>query len=133
FSDDEKLAFEKEFLGFYLTSHPQIHNLLDIKNLITHELDHLEEEKEGTKIKIGGIIESIKRIFTKKNNSEMAFINISNEIGKTVECIVFPKIFDQYKYLLVKDTVIIIDGKIDSKNDKPIIIVEKISKNHFSA
>jgi len=133
FSEDEKLAFEKEFLGFYLTSHPQMNNLLDIKSVITHELDHLEEEKEGEKIRIGGIIETIKKIFTKKNNSEMAFISISNEKGITVECIVFPKIFDQYRYLLVKDTVIMIDGKVDTKNDKPVIIVEKISKNHFSS
>ena len=133
FSEDEKLAFEKEFLGFYLTSHPQMNNLLDIKGLITHELDHLEEEKEGEKIRIGGIIETIKRIFTKKNNSEMAFINISNEKGITVECIVFPRIFEQYRFLIVKDTVIVIDGKIDTKNDKPVIIVEKIAKNHFSS
>jgi len=133
FSDEEKLSFEKEFLGFYLTSHPQMNNLISIKNEITHELEQLEEEKEGAKVIIGGIVETIKRIFTKKSNSEMAFITISNERGISVECIVFPKIFGQYKYLLSKDSVILINGKIDTKNDKPVIIVEKITKNHFSS
>jgi DNA polymerase-3 subunit alpha len=133
FSEEEKLSFEKEFLGFYLTSHPQMNNLIDIKKEISHELELLEEEKEGSKIVIGGIVETIKRIFTKKSNSEMAFISISNERGVSIECIVFPKIFEQYKFLLTKDSVIIINGKIDTKNDKPIVIVEKITKNHFSS
>jgi len=86
------------------------------------------EEKEGTKVKIGGIIESVRRIFTKKNNHEMAFLIISNEKGQSVECVVFPKVFDQYKNSLNKDTVIIIEGHLDTKNDKPSIIVEKISE-----
>jgi len=128
FSENEKLAFEKEFLGFYLTSHPQLENLMHVKSLITHELEFLMEEKEGTKVKIGGIIESARRIFTKKNNKEMAFIVISNEKGQSVECVIFPKIFDEYKDILFKDSVIIIDGHLDTKNDKPSIIVEKISQ-----
>jgi DNA polymerase III subunit alpha len=99
-----------------------------IKDKISHELEHLMEEKEGTKIKIGGIIESSRRIFTKKNNSEMAFLVIANEKGISVECVVFPRIFEQYKSLLVKDSVIIIEGHLDTKNDRPSIIAEKISQ-----
>src|SRR3989344_4597088 len=58
FSQAEKLSFEKEFLGIYLSSHPQMENLLMIKTLISHELELLPEEKEGTVVKVGGIIES---------------------------------------------------------------------------
>ena len=127
FSVNEKLAFEKEFLGFYLTSHPQMESLSKIKTLVTHEIELLQEENEGTLVTIGGLIENIRRIFTKKNGSEMAFITLSDEKGLIAECIVFPRIFEQYKSLLLKDTVIVIRGKIDTKNDKPIIIAERIS------
>ncbi len=127
FTQPEKLAFEKEFLGIYLTSHPQSQNLEFIKTIITHELGTIEEEKEGTVLKIGGIIESCRRIFTKKNNSEMAFIVLSNEHGTLVECVVFPKTFTMYKNLLIQDTVVVISGRLDTKNDKPVIIVEKIT------
>ncbi len=127
FSDDEKLAFEKEFLGFYLTSHPQMHNLLAVKDLITHELNQLDEEKEGTRIKIGGLVETIRKTYTKKTNSEMAFVTISDEKGIVTECVVFPKIYDQSRYILTKDAVVLIEGKVDSKNDKPVIIAESIS------
>ncbi|MBI4096690.1 MAG: DNA polymerase III subunit alpha [Candidatus Levybacteria bacterium] len=132
FSPNEKLAFEKEFLGLYLTSHPQLDNLLRIKSIISHEIELLVEETEGTKVKVGGIIESSRRIFTKKNNSEMAFLVIGNEKGLSVECVVFPRIFEQHKSLLIKDSVILIEGHLDTKNDRPSIIAEKISPiNNF--
>lgn len=127
FSPNEKLAFEKEFLGLYLTAHPQQENLMHVKSMITHELDHLLEEKEGTRIKIGGIIESLRRIFTKRNNSEMAFLQIADEKGTSIECVVFPRTFEEYKNFLIKDSVIIIEGHLDAKNDRPSIIAERIS------
>jgi len=134
FSVNEKLAFEKEFLGFYLTSHPQMESLSKIKALVTHEIELLQEENEGTLVTIGGLVENIRRIFTKKNGSEMAFVTLSDEKGLIAECIIFPRIFEQYKSLLQKDTVIIIRGKIDTKNDKPIIIAERISSfTNFSS
>lgn len=127
FTDREKLSFEKELLGFYLTSHPQMDNLLYARKLSTHQIDTVSEQKDGTPIKISGIIETNKKIFTKKSGKEMAFVMLSDEFGKIVECIVFPKVFDKYKSILIKDTVVLIDGKIDSKNDKPAIIVERVS------
>lgn len=134
FSDSEKLAFEKEFLGLYLTSHPQLENLLFIKSAISHELNLISEEKEGARVKIGGIVEATRRIFTKKNGNEMAFLTLGDENGLSVECIVFPKIFEQYKSFIIKDTTLIIEGKVDTKNDKPMIIVEKIRQiNNLSS
>ncbi|MFH1833106.1 MAG: DNA polymerase III subunit alpha [Candidatus Levyibacteriota bacterium] len=134
FSANEKLAFEKEFLGIYLTSHPQMENLLLLKSTVSHSFELIPEETEGSKVRIGGLIESLRRIFTKKSNKEMAFLVISDEKGISLECIVFPKIFDQYKNLLREDTIIVIDGKIDTKNEKSIIIIEKIYPlNYFSS
>jgi DNA polymerase-3 subunit alpha len=134
FAPNEKLAFEKEFLGLYLTAHPQMDNLLRLKTAITHELEILEEEKEQAGVIVGGIIETVKRIFTKKTGKEMAFVTIANENGVTLECVIFPKIFDIYKTLLIKESVILITGKLDTKNDKPVIIVDKIqSFDNFSS
>lgn len=126
FTTEEKLSFEKEFLGFYLTSHPKLDNLLKIKSEITHEIESLEEEKEQSKVVVGGIIETVKRIFTKKSGSEMAFLTLANENGISLECIVFPKTFESYKALLTKENVILVTGKIDTKKDKPIVIADSI-------
>ncbi len=126
FSTMEKLSFEKELLGFYLTSHPQMDNLLRLQKIISHELDIVTDEKDGTKVKVGGIIEAVRRIFTKKTGSEMAFLVVANEKGITIDCVVFPRTFEMYKSLLNKETVVIIEGKIDAKNEKPTIIVDAI-------
>ena len=127
FTNEEKLNFEKEFLGIYLTSHPHLDTLRSLKKFDAIEFEALEEQPEGERIKIGGIVDSVKRIFTKKTGAEMAFLGLADEKGTTVECVVFPKIFDQYKNLLIKDTVVLAFGKVDSKNDKPTIIVDSIT------
>ncbi|MEK7558973.1 MAG: DNA polymerase III subunit alpha [Patescibacteria group bacterium] len=133
FTLKEKLGFEKEFLGIYLTAHPMMDELMSIKKIATHEMAQVLEEIEGSRVMIGGIVETMRRIFTKKTGSEMAFMTIGDEKGIMVECIVFPKIFEQYKSYLQKDTVVIVEGKVDTKNDRPIIIVDKIRLNNNSS
>lgn len=127
FTTEEKLSFEKEFLGFYLTSHPHYEVLSRIKSVISHELEMLAEEQQGMRVKVAGIIDYTKLILTKKTSSEMAFMTITNEKGVMVECIVFPKVFGRYKGFLVNDAVIVIEGRLDNKMDKMVIIVETIS------
>ena len=102
-------------------------NLVALKTVITHELDILADEAEGQRVVVGGIIENYRKIFTKKTGSEMAFITIGDEKGLMVESIVFPKIYEKYKSLLLKDQVVVIEGRIDTKNERPIVIAEKIS------
>ena len=126
FSLEEKLNFEKEFLGFYLTSHPHLDTLTTIKKLNTHEIELLVDEKEGTQVKVGGILENTKKIFTKKSGAEMAFLSLGDEKGITIECVVFPKIFEMYRNLLISDNVIVVEGRLDQKNDKPVIITDRI-------
>jgi DNA polymerase-3 subunit alpha len=127
FTLEEKLSFEKEFLGFYLTSHPHMETLSYLKHVVSHEIEFLEGEREGTIVKVGGIIETARKILTKKSNSEMAFLSIGDEKGISVECVVFPRVFEECKALLVNDTVVIIEGKLDTRNEKPSIIVNKVT------
>lgn len=126
FTLEEKLGFEKEYLGFYLTSHPHAETLIYIKTMISHELELLEGEEEGKSVKVGGIIEIAKKIFTKKTNAEMAFITLGNEKGITIECVIFPKIYELYKDLLIQDQVVVIEGKLNTKDDKQVILAERV-------
>lgn len=63
---------------------------------------------------------------TKKTNAEMAFLSIGDEKGLTVECVVFPKVFEEARALLINDNVIMIEGKLDSKDEQPVVIANKI-------
>lgn len=129
FSDQEKLSFEKELLGFFLTDHPLTSEIERIKQASTHAIEEIAETPEGTRVKIGGLISNVKKIITKKSNSEMAFIVIEDNAGISVECVVFPKIFEEYKSMLLRDTIVIVTGKLDFKDDRPVIIVDDIRRH----
>ena len=58
----------------------------------------------------------------------MAFLTLEDNIGYSIECVVFPKVFDMFKYFLIKDSIVIVEGKIDFKDDRPVLIVESLEK-----
>jgi DNA polymerase-3 subunit alpha len=128
FSDNEKLLFERELLGFYLTDHPLNQKLDTLFQITTHAIPTLAEEKEGSRIKVGGILSAVKKILTRKNNSEMAFVTLEDNLGYSIECVVFPKTFETFKYNLIKDSIIVVEGKLNFKDDKPVVIVDNLEK-----
>ncbi|PIT89404.1 MAG: DNA polymerase III subunit alpha, partial [Candidatus Levybacteria bacterium CG10_big_fil_rev_8_21_14_0_10_36_7] len=128
FSDKEKLIFERELLGFFLTDHPLNQELENILKIITHTLEELSDETEGSRVKVGGLLANIKKIITKKSNSEMAFVALENHVGVNIECVVFPKTFEVLKNKLIKDTIVIIEGKLNFKDGNPVIIVDTIDR-----
>lgn len=128
FSEREKLMFEKELLGFFLTNHPLNEELENLARVISHNLSDLGEEKEGKVIKIGGLVSTVKKIITKKSNQEMAFITIEDHTGFSIECVVFPKIFEVTKGVLARDAIILVEGKLQFKDERPVIIVDSAKR-----
>lgn len=126
FTASEKLIFERELLGFFLSDHPLNQKLNTLFTFATHKISDLPEVGNGTKLKVGGLISSIKKIFTKRSNEEMAFVTIEDHVGVSIECVVFPKTFERTKAYLVKDAIVIMEGKLDFKEEIPVIIVEGI-------
>jgi DNA polymerase III subunit alpha len=128
FTEKEKLMFEKELLGFFLTNHPLIEELENLARYVSHNITDLEEEKEGTPLKIGGLLSSVKKIITKKSNQEMAFVTIEDSAGLSVEVVIFPKTFENTKSVLIRDAIVIIEGKLQFKDDRPVIIADAIRR-----
>lgn len=128
FTDQEKLSFEKELLGFFLTDHPLNQALERLSTRTSHTLAALTDEKLGSRIKVGGLIATVKKILTRKSNAEMAFVTLEDNVGYTIECVIFPKVFDEYKFQLNRDAIVIVEGKLDFKDERPVIIVDTISR-----
>src|SRR5699024_6340806 len=130
------LSMEKEILGIYVSGHPlePYKKELDVlSNITTSEIFveleesdvNLQKIRDGQRVKIGGIIIEKKNMVT-KNNHMMAFIKIEDMYG-AIECIVFPKTYEQYQEFLHEDEIIIIEGKLSiSEVEDPKIICEKI-------
>jgi len=126
FKKEELMSIEKELLGFFLTEHP-LSAVLSILELETDEkigsLD-LESVSPGQRIKLGGILSSLRIVVTKKNNSEMAFGTLEDDTGK-IELVIFPKTYSTYKEILIKDRTLIIEGRVEVREETLTIVVDK--------
>ncbi len=136
FSQNVLLNMEKETLGIYISGHPlkpYEKELKKISTISTSELyqsndeigEHISEQLDGKKVVIGGIINSKKNKIT-KNNNLMAFITLEDLYG-TVECIVFPQIYDKYNELIEENNIVVIEGKLSTnEEEEPKVLCEKV-------
>ncbi len=123
----ELLGFEKEFLGFYLTSNPLEPLLAKLASLETVPIEEITSSRVGERVVIGGFVTTVKKIMTKATNSEMAFVRIEDVTG-SVEVVIFPKIYSKTYDLWTSDTVVLISGRIDEKEDRLTILVDEAKK-----
>ncbi len=124
FAKEEKLGFEKEVLGIYLSGHP----LEDYENkwrMNTNAVttDFLMDEDtgrtriaDGAHVTVGGMIAEKKVKFTRTNKT-MAYVTVEDLYG-TLEIIVFPSQYERYQTLLNEDEKVFIRGKADVEDDK---------------
>ena len=115
FTLDEKLNKEKEFLGFYLSSHP-LDRYKDI--LITFSIKKLSEIdlEEKQVVKTFGTITNLKKIITKKEE-QMAMFNLIC-YDRTISCIAFPRVYERFITELIEKKTVYIEGKIQIDNYK---------------
>jgi len=125
FSRSELLSLERDLLGFYLTDHPLAPLLSILSTEVSHKLYELKDEMETTKrVKVGGIVSQVKVILTKDGKSEMAFVTLEDQTDK-IEIIVFPKTFSDTRSCWVRDQVVLVEGKLETKKEEISLIVEK--------
>jgi DNA polymerase-3 subunit alpha len=120
------LGWEKELLGLFVSGHP-----LDVYRAAFEARDCdiakvRSTFQEGMTAAIGGIIEEVKLIRTKKND-EMAFLRMADLSG-SIECVVFPKTFEANKMMFVTDALVAIKGKVSHRNGEVSVMVDFIKK-----
>ena len=114
FEKTQKLEMEKELLGFYLTEHPHAEKLSQLGDMITHRISDLFTDNfSGQTVTLGGIIESVRVVTTKNSNQQMCFAKIS-DLGKSIDAVVFPKVFAVTAPIWKQDNLIILQGKVES-------------------
>ncbi|MBW1972843.1 MAG: DNA polymerase III subunit alpha, partial [Deltaproteobacteria bacterium] len=130
--ENQLLKYEREVLGFYLTSHPLIKFEEEIMRYTNSDTKSIVEMKSGDEIKIGGIINDVKVISTKKGD-KMAFITIEDMKG-FAEVILFPDTFQKYSKYIYGEEPVIVKGMINGEDERlkikaqEIIPIEKIKE-----
>jgi DNA polymerase-3 subunit alpha len=119
------LAWEKELLGFYLSSHP----LRDLMPLIRErgyaQLSEIDEEVVGQQIDTIVLITAVRRLNTKSNRT-MAVCQLEDQSG-SIEAVFFPELFESKADLLFEDSIVRVTAKIDSRNDRVQLVASAVN------
>lgn len=117
----EKVAWEKELLGLYITDHPLKDYFARNPDLQTLSIEKVNEDpKEGKTVKICGVISKIQRIQT-KNGSPMLFVKIE-DLRDNIEILVFSDILGRDPYLWQENKPVIIDGRVSRKDGETKLV-----------
>ncbi|MCX5759142.1 MAG: DNA polymerase III subunit alpha [Candidatus Hydrogenedentes bacterium] len=120
----EILAFEKEMLGLYVSSHPLARHQDVLRRFATADIGDLSRLREGQEVVVGGIITIVKLHVTSRGQ-KMAFITIDTLEGPC-EITVFSDIFEQNAGLLVQDMVVMIPSRVSYRNNTAGLIASDV-------
>jgi len=120
----ERLVWEKEATGFYITGHP----LEDYQET----LDHLQPlgqiagdvRRDRQLVRVGGILTSTKRFTTKKGDT-MLFADLEDFTGR-IEVTVFPRVFYAHVSDLETDRIVVVQGRLDTAGEEPKLLADEI-------
>jgi len=119
------LAHEREMLGLYVSDHP----LLGVEHVLAASADcavpALTECKDGDIVTVGGILASIARKVTRQGASWAAAE--LEDLEGSVECLFFPSTYTQCAAHLAEDTVVLVKGRVDRRDDLPKLIAMELT------
>ena len=118
FDDKQIQMFEKEFLGFYVTSHPLFSIRDKLPFLMTHKISELKDKDNDTPVTICGLITTARQIPTRKDPTKfIKFLTIEDLTGK-VEAVAFNKTIQEYGDFLQTEQKVIISGKVQHREEE---------------
>jgi DNA polymerase-3 subunit alpha len=121
-SPKEALAWEKELVGVYISSHPLQKMTVDLMNVITHSTVEITEELANRPVVIAGMISDVRQITTRKGDA-MAFVRLEDLQGN-VDVTVFPQLYRDKRSLWAPDKIVIVQGKVDVRNGRVSVLAE---------
>ncbi|MBI4160413.1 MAG: DNA polymerase III subunit alpha [Candidatus Yanofskybacteria bacterium] len=121
----EKLMWEKELLGLFITDHP----LKDYQQQLNFEkgiiqIKEIAGKRNDSLVKVGGLVTKIQKIVT-KNGKTMVFSWIEDLTGK-VETVVFPNVLEANPETFVENKVLVISGKLNDRDGIPKILCDTV-------
>ena len=126
FDKRQRLAFEKEMLGLYVSDHPLMGAEASLRRRTECTIAELEGVEESSVRTIGGLVTNLQRKWTKKGDLMAVFV--LEDLQSSVEIMVFPKTMQLYGHLLEDDAVVIVKGRVDSRDDQPKLMATDLER-----
>lgn len=123
FNEEEILQMERNIIGFLITKNPLLKFANIIKKKTSKKIGDINTEDVNKTHILAGIVSARKIIQTKKDNSDMAFINLFDETG-SIECVIFPKLFTRLKDFMVINRIVMLKGKINDRDGRLSVLID---------
>ena len=126
FSQKEKIDWERQLLGFYVSGHPldsyekEMQKCVPLSELSIENATNLD----GKTITVGGIVSRVKGMVTKKG-APMGYVTIEDFEGE-IEVVVFPSVWERDRFLLKNDAAVIIRGRVQANERNTHLLAERI-------
>jgi DNA polymerase-3 subunit alpha len=136
FTKHERLRFEKEMLGLYVSDHP----LLGVAGALRRYTDHtIAETKELAEfqsadapiVRVGGVVTDVQRRFSKRGEEWARFT--LEDLGGAIEVLCFAKPYAEYGGYLEPDAVVVVVGRLDTREEDPKLVVMSMSTPRLEA
>jgi DNA polymerase-3 subunit alpha len=124
-SSEEKLHWEKELLGLYISGHP-LEKYEEVLKKYKVKISDIKKLEDGHSVVAAGMIEEIKKIITKRGEP-MLFMKLV-DFTDSIETVIFPRMLLAFGHLFQIGNCIIIKGKLSFRNSNPSIIVDELKR-----
>ena len=111
----EKLAKERDLLGFYISSHPLKPYARDLKNF-ARPLSEIDGQHNGAPLRVGGLVEEVRKLFDRRGNP-FAFVTLK-DLNDTGDIAFFAEAFANHQQLLVEGETILVEGRVYERNGR---------------
>jgi DNA polymerase-3 subunit alpha len=120
----ERLRWEKELLGLYLSEHPlgEIESVLP--EYVTAYVGDLAEESDQAKVTLGGIIAGSRRIITRAGSTML--VAVLEDLTGSTEVVVFPKVFADTANAWTDDAFVLVAGRVDHRDEGSQLLCETV-------
>ena len=123
--EPQLLSFEKEMLGFYVSGHPLARYAEQLRRFSSSSIGNIAQYKDQDAINLVGLIIKIKQTTTRLKQEKMAILKIEDLEG-VMEALIFPAAFQKVSRYLQPNSVVLVRGRLNAREDTPKIIVNDL-------
>ena len=131
FDEPRRLAFEKEMLGLYVSSHPLLGVEGALRRHVECTLPSLRELRDGETRWVGGVVTGLQRKYTRRGDLMAVFT--LEDLEAAVEVMVFPRTMLEYGALLADDAIVCVKGRLDLKEEPAKLVCLELKRPDVAA
>jgi DNA polymerase-3 subunit alpha len=126
--ENQVLAFEKETLGFYISSHPLAAHERTLRALATHGTAELRRAAPGGRVRVGGVLASVQARFPRQGpNKDRKYARFRLEdFDGTLDCVAFTEAYEKHREVLEDDRIAFVEGTLAADREEPSLRVDRV-------